>query len=788
MAPQELPAALVFVWDLLFAQLIVEGDDFTQTLRKIAAVVNCVCGPFAAGYGAYWCYLSFTGEGGSGLGAGIQGVFTVLIMTVLFGNYFLVRRWKHVSDAHITIFMWILFFPCVGPVFGIPEFGTRILLMWYSILVVISQSNHVVAQCGLALIAQIMSCYNDAFKGHSDTLLLIPGARQNGPPWEVFIEKAGATFVSTTVIIGVFLQARDNTKQLAAARKTNAMAEVIVGLLNKYDCDAVNVAIDNFSVQGADPGLVKSFITMNTNLEKYKPFLPNYLFLTSDSDPDAPEGGDDEYSEGSIDIATVQSYNEKDRESTHGGYQTPKQALNGSAKQSFLRAPKSAYALKDLRTEESEISSETSSASGKVPRQVHGSGSGEGSRMRFTQQFDGKISYAWLDVSPNACRSASLSISSARLKASLIDNVYRIANSTKASVHSMVGDCIIVSWNATHRVVQPEAKAAQFVCRVKAAMEGHYLAAAVCSGSAKCESYTSATKQQAMLIHARWLPLLTAAFTLAKKYKTVILDEKTFDVGTFDVDAQPIDRVEWVEHDDPMIMDDDDPHVDPLNQSGLRRAPIRNSFPEYMCDLSARRPSHSLSGSPQPAPLSASLSMSGSNNHPNAIVPDDRSELADVNGSSLLKPRKDTSAFPSRQCTQLLCKGSAKVRGSPRGSNLLASPGSVTFSDSRDDLDRRPCEHRTRLYEAIAERNRADDEWMYQLAQDTSKKTHTSLVAAAFESALERRYQDAKAEIAKLEELIMKDAEKSTKAAPPFRLTPLVARLRAFIEQKLLEL
>ena len=94
---------LTAIWDLLFAELIVEGDDFTQTLRKIAAVVNCVCGPFAAGYGAYWCYLAFTNNEGSGTGAGIQGVLTVLIMAVLFGNYFLVRRWKHVSDLHIDL-------------------------------------------------------------------------------------------------------------------------------------------------------------------------------------------------------------------------------------------------------------------------------------------------------------------------------------------------------------------------------------------------------------------------------------------------------------------------------------------------------------------------------------------------------------------------------------------------------------------------------------------------------------------------------------------------------------
>ena len=92
-----------------------------------------------------------------------------------------------------------------------------------------------------------------------------------------------------------------------------------------------------------------------------------------------------------------------------------------------------------------------------------------------------------------------------------LNTIYTLAGTSKASIHSTIGDVAILSWNATHRVAQPEVKAAKFFVQLAKALEllGVKAAAAVFTGEGECEYVVTATGQQTLLLHTTWMDACT---------------------------------------------------------------------------------------------------------------------------------------------------------------------------------------------------------------------------------------------------------------------------------------
>ena len=157
-----------------------------------------------------------------------------------------------------------------------------------------------------------------------------------------------------------------------------------------------------------------------------------------------------------------------------------------------------------------------------------------------------KISYALVDFTSI---SRLLRLRGSRhlpIMTNVVDVIYRQAAATKAAVHSLVGDVVHLSWNATQRVPQPEAKASRFLAIVRkelAESTGGIIPGAVCSGHAISCLLASSTKQQAVVIHASWMGRLNAMLALAKENKCLLADANTQLVAHFTVEFLAIDVV-----------------------------------------------------------------------------------------------------------------------------------------------------------------------------------------------------------------------------------------------------
>ena len=305
----------------------------------------------------------------------------------------------------------------------------------------------------------------------------------------------------------VAAQAKVHEESLEEAKQNITLANTLVSLLQKYDTDGVKEALEERK-SVADPELVKAFLAMNTNLEKYRPFLPNYMF---NADTDAEGASDDE---GSI-LSSGADDASSNRASRYGS----------STRTSELSEPRhSATVGGDKHL-------------GRVP-----SGSNE-------KSISQRISMAYIDCRTitNDNSEAGVPRSESEALAIFVDIVYTAASATQGAVHSMIGDQVILTWNAACRVIQPETKCARFLCRVKAASieNGLCLAGAACSGPSVCHSIVSSTKQQTLIIQHSWRPLLNAMQQLACAHRTILMDRSTYNTAHFEIDAYPVDSITY---------------------------------------------------------------------------------------------------------------------------------------------------------------------------------------------------------------------------------------------------
>ncbi len=157
--------------------------------------------------------------------------------------------------------------------------------------------------------------------------------------------------------------------------------------------------------------------------------------------------------------------------------------------------------------------------------------------------FVGKITMAQLNFS-----SISLRPKQSGLLPRLVDAIYQQATACHGSVHSMVGDTLLLSWNATHRVAHGEAKAARFLFHVHAAMKDYGVSAAgaACTGPAACEQVTASTGQLAFLIHCRWKDALQTLALLAARAHSVLLDDQTNSVASYDFETRAVDQLSYI--------------------------------------------------------------------------------------------------------------------------------------------------------------------------------------------------------------------------------------------------
>ena len=545
-------------WQLIFVQLFTDEDDFTQILRKITIFAAFLCSPGALAGGLYWLTIGVLGDGGAGVGVVIAGVVAILTFIFILSGYIAARRARFVNDTLMTMLTWSILPLCFAMTFCLTGFDSRLLLMCLAVVTILSESTHWVLQVVCCIVIQLASAYNDAFMtpNREYFVLLVPGADREKTHLEILGERLVAVAVGIVVLGAVHLQTAKNKKQMKAARSAIHMSQLVVDLLRKYDTEGVVQALEHHAKSDVDPQLLDSFNAMNANLERYKPFLPNYLFQQADDD--ARDSTSDDEGEISMNAESPAKLMARSISDTSEGPISPGSRQTTGRKDSdvenSLKSPNSDMDI--LEGTDPSVSDErhnsavgSSGIDGPAPMSLERKRMRSLSEIAVSAAFK-RITYAIVDYrhlydtagSPktNAAVDVSMSV--------FVDIIFKAAEATKASIHGLVGDLVQVSWNATSKVSQSECKAAKFLAKVmKEAGDNEIsVAGAAATGKAQCNSLVSSTKQQAQLIHSQWMGCLLGCLDLARRHRTFIIDASTHLNAHYEVECRAIDSMKWV--------------------------------------------------------------------------------------------------------------------------------------------------------------------------------------------------------------------------------------------------
>ena len=152
---------------------------------------------------------------------------------------------------------------------------------------------------------------------------------------------------------------------------------------------------------------------------------------------------------------------------------------------------------------------------------------GRGSTASESLAIIGPVTFALVDITKALRRVeavAGTGGSSDAYVSEIVDRIYSLAESMKGSVHSFLGDGVQLTWNATRRVVQHEAKAVRFLVRIGSDMSG-----AAHTGFARCQ--LAGTRQQSIVLQERWQPIVRTAFVLACRFGTNLVTGSTFETS-----------------------------------------------------------------------------------------------------------------------------------------------------------------------------------------------------------------------------------------------------------------
>ena len=616
---RKLPVGIRQLHNVVVAPLLRPGiDEGIQVTRKLCVSTFFLFVPGILGFIGYYIYLIIVLKDPDAFASLVVSMFlgmTLLINSIT--SYLLARKRKHISNKSMSVSLFCYALSFIATALVEPFAAHRFLLACTMIMACIVQASYPLALFSLCIAGQLVTCYNIAFwpftgrnPSHSQyesyPRLAIPGTRELLPPWEHFVHNLTGTTFALVVALAVYIQSRTMTDLLNRRGKTIEVAKTVCQMLRDYDVDGVTTVLEQQTL-GADPQLVHELVELNSNLQRYRPFLPNFLFLAPEPGSDSgvsfsmpmPEGANGLVAEGGrLPHLSGSTGNLTGREADASQtsaisavnplisfpspvHQTAQSPIGRSSigQGTTIHFTPQALSL-HIHRRDSDLSSLTFQSNVSTPSNIMASISDrdqigadlpinapnlrtrrfsgsvrrhsslpDGSRLMETidskkvsgAQFVGVISYALIDFTAIAISGIDAHV------VDFTEAVYAIAEEAKASVHSMHGDTVQVSWNATHRVIQPAVKAVQFLLRLAhhAQDNGYKIAGAIWSGPATCFYVNSANKHQALLTSLPWMEALSAMFSIARRYSTLLVDESTFNATSMNFEYRGVDQVHF---------------------------------------------------------------------------------------------------------------------------------------------------------------------------------------------------------------------------------------------------
>jgi hypothetical protein len=420
--------------------------------------------------------------------------------------YAVVRRTGKACDFIVSINAACLLLTVSMITISFPDFPLHVLWITALMLVYISRAPRPAVWTVIVVVGYAVAVTNDAAFPRGEPVVAtatLPGPLQRGHSTNLVMGFV-ALFASMVVTISLATQMYAHDDALARAEASMVMTHRVVELLGGFDTASTWAVLQRAEEVGrVDTELVDAFRALIAHLDQYRPHLPNWVLspnnegvddfgiADAESEGATPQANDDvaedklQHSLSSIATSTT-SHRGPDSlaqsPSDHAINVTLRRALAKRGSMAARAGTKCCLAYIDLTFRD-------------APR-------GGGGIHRVAQ--------------PNGTPQQPVTLTHA-LNA-IVDHTHYLAKHTSAAVHSFVGDRIIISWGAAAFSDAVYLKAARFFLRWKNAPPAGSSLVAV-SGAVECgtaNTLLAGSGQQALMLHATWLPSLDALAAAAR--------------------------------------------------------------------------------------------------------------------------------------------------------------------------------------------------------------------------------------------------------------------------------
>jgi hypothetical protein len=514
-APASLPCCIVPIAQVVYYDALCPEDTFNVMTRKgsvtsmavlsvallISTAVNCVEYVEERGNPAAIVYLTSTS-----------------LMSLWIALYAYMRYTRTAPDALIVsgflLCISTLTMASVSTTYLPLESCVAMLMLWCGF----SDVPHFWPSIALCMPAYIIAMYNRTTV-RSDVFdyapLMVHGQIRLNLA-DRLIPSIGALAFTTLLSAFVRSVTSEFDGQVTAAKSSALAASLIAQELGLYRTERARELLSRAAVSkkvvhgtpaadghqqqedqlaGADPDLVDALAVIVSNLEQYRPHLPNWMVndaMTMPSVESSSVNGEP------IPNAKVHRYSSECSE-TSSNYSNCSRRSRHS-----LRTENDAAAA---------IIQATIRQQPFVPTETY----------RCPQVARARIAF---------CVKASVMDSRTSVAAAtneFVDSVHVAAKTTKGAVHTFLGDVVEVSWNAASSVIHHNSEAARFLVLMKRLADGPLSLAmsingAAMSGGARVQMAGKCGLQQALTLHIPWSAALNALSDLAAQYSTFVID------------------------------------------------------------------------------------------------------------------------------------------------------------------------------------------------------------------------------------------------------------------------
>eukprot|EP00760_Papus_ankaliazontas_P007857 PhM_4_TR13563/c2_g1_i1/m.29267 len=541
-------------WAIMLWITFQNSDDvFLDRVRKIVVTVLVPLGAIPPIFTIYFAYLIFSGAQDETFGLWLSAADCVLFVFTLVMPYVIARRRGKVEDwlmdALVTVLFthWFIITACI------PTYGNKTVSITIALMALVTQTKLLYMQMLMWYVVYNMDNFNQSYYRDGKAYFLVSGHRY-GPPLEQFLGTLSAQCTLCMLFVAIHLQCKAHQKHVEESKAAVVLCQKVVNLLRQYDTGGVDETLSVASF-GVDPALVQSLSAMNANLKTYKPFLPNYVFLSQHSDDDEEGnglGGDED----------------TDDDGTGTGTRTPNDKRScgtiscvdlddsHSARSSLSRGSGRRYLARNGSTNRMMVNTADTTELGMTA-----------STSTFSPQSQQPLGHPALSLNGRKKRISMALVETPQREADTyspealqkyVDTVHEAAKTTRGALHTMVGDSVSVTWGSTMKVAQSELKAAKFLLSLVPLKVG----AAVFTGQAHFVSLLSSSQQHANLVLADWLCAAALTFRLARRYNVHLVCERTQSVICSFMDTRAVDVVRNVsvcDHDDGAVSVCNDP-------------------------------------------------------------------------------------------------------------------------------------------------------------------------------------------------------------------------------------